>query len=64
MKHKSWTVTLKKGTKSNLQLGFKNASKAKTRKLSFGIAVQTFFDEVKTFSSCHELDINLLPIVK
>lgn len=32
--------------------------------ICFGIAVQTFFDEVKTFSSCHELDINLLPIVK
>lgn len=32
--------------------------------ICFGIAAQTFFDEVKTFSSCHELDINLLPIVK
>lgn len=66
VKHKSWTVTLKNGTKSNLQLGFKNASKAKTRKLNlfWNCCSSIFFDEVKTFSSCHELDINLLPIVK
>lgn len=40
------------------------AKQKQENSICFGIAVQTLFDEVKTFSSCHELDINLLPIVK